>query len=52
MLNIIVEKEQVLKAIPEVLIKAKKEADIQAEDKEKTCWNNGPWDEGHWANRT
>lgn len=40
--------------IPKVLLQAKKEAMTQTTGKEKPqgeAWNNGPWDDGHWANR-
>lgn len=40
--------------VPKVLLQAKKEAAMQASDKEKPldkAWEKGPWDKGHWANR-
>jgi len=40
--------------VPKVLLQAKKEAMAQITEKDKSqgkAWNNGPWDDGHWANR-
>lgn len=39
---------------PKVLLQAKKEAVMQASEKEnlnKGHYDKGPWDDGHWANR-
>jgi len=44
-----------LRAVPKVLLQAKKEATIQAMGKKDKswdkAWDKGPWDKGHWANR-
>mgnify|MGYP003396036213 CR=1 FL=1 len=40
--------------VPKVLLQAKKEVVTQAAEKKShrnKMWNNGPWDDGHWANR-
>ncbi len=38
--------------VPKVLLQAKKEAATQILESEKgNSWEQGPWDEGHWANR-
>jgi len=43
------------RAVPKVLLQAKKEATIQAMGKKNKpwgkAWDKGPWDKGHWANR-
>ena len=50
---IFVKKTNCPKSVPAVLLRAKKEATIQASKKRDwdKAWDNGPWDKGHWANR-
>jgi hypothetical protein len=37
--------------VPGVLLKAKKEALVQAKNQVNKGHTQGPWDQGHWANR-